>query len=677
MKQLLHILAISACLASCNVVSEFELPGLISDGMVLQQNAQVKLWGRALPGTQVRLSTDWDISTSAITLPDSTWEITLSTLGASNTRHSVTISAPDTSVTIRDILFGEVWIAAGQSNLEMPLKGWNNDSVEGAQAALRAANDSLLRFYNVQRKISVTEEPTSGERWQICTPNNATNFSAAAFFCACMLRDSLNIPVGVISANYGGARCEAWISSDALRNDEDFGAVIANTEHIINETRQHQEWLSTLNSINIMPTKENTDPLKSINVGDEYVTSNDVRYEEWDSIQVPCIWEHTPEVGEFDGIIWFANTVRIPQSWTGKNIKIHLGAIDDRDRVYVNGVMVGEHSHDGYYNVERVYTIPPAITRSRTLRIAVRITDSGGLGGFMDNDDCLYLECGKRQKNISGIWHYRIAGEFYNDKLALFDLRNTPFDTRSLPENRINCNTPSVIYNGMIAPIRRYTVAGVMWYQGESNVGKSFQYERLCRILFSNWRKAFGSPNMPFYVVQLAPWKYSGENNRECAYIREAQRRAVAYTPNTYLISTLDLGSPENIHLTKKRDVGERTALRILRNTYNRKLTDAGPELANVSTAGPLLILSFSNSEGLYIDSSKPNQFEVAGDDGQYFYATALAQDEQITLFSHAVPAPISVRYAFRNCSQATLFNGAGLPAPSFSSSKSKPVEKH
>ena len=668
MKRIIAISALAAMLSACQGESGLKLSPVFADGMILKQQSLVTLSGNALPGRQVAFAADWGISVSAVADVDTRWSVEIPVPPADFKPHEIVFETNDTTIIIRNVMFGEVWLASGQSNMEMPLSGWPTDSIQYSAESIAASADSLLRFFTVDKRISLQPEIDTPGRWVNASPATAGQFSATAYFFARMLRDSLQVPVGILSAYWGGTPIEAWIRSECLADDVDFASRVTSPKQAAEELNAHFEWLASLPNISTKTTPEGDDPLTSICVGDEYVSQAEFKYDDWDEMNLPGYWE-TDSLGEFDGIVWFVKTVNIPDAWLNKELTMYLGAIDDRDVTYVNGIQIGTHHSATDYNVPRIYKIPASLTKRSQLTIAVRVLDSTGNGGFTGCDGGMRIERNAKDKlPINGPWKYRVAGEFYADNLAIFDLSQNQFASHPRPTMPLTVNTATVLFNAMIYPLSGVPVSGVIWYQGEANVGRANQYARLMERLADSWHMTFNDNNLPFLFAQIAPWSYSDPDGASSANIREAQRRAADKINGAAMISTLDLGSPLTIHPCYKKPVGERLAQLALKQVYgNDSITALGPVLSKAEAAGQLFVLEFDNADGLHIDFDKPNLFEIAGDDGEYYTATALAKGNKVTLFSHAVPKPVAVRYAHKNYVDATLFNGAGLPAPSFS----------
>jgi len=442
-------------------------------------------------------------------------------------------------------------------------------------------------------------------------------------------------------------------------------AVLANCPDGIDDTLFGQK-------IDISINEDNIDPLIDIDLFDNQCSSPDLSDDTWEEILLPNYIEKI--LGSFDGVVWFRKAVEIPKSWIGKDLILSLGPIDDRDAVWFNGTKIGETAEHGKWTENRIYTIDGKLVTQEKNIFSIRVLDTGGRGGIYGDASLLKIYPVNSEKtalSLAGEWKYKIVAELMNNNLYVFELNKTDFNLRPQRSITIDQNTPSVLFNGMIAPIVAYKIKGAIWYQGESNVGSANQYTKMMETLISNWRRSFNIENFPFYFVQIAPYKYSNPQNSESAWLREAQRR-ILNTENTGMVVTLDVGNVENIHPADKISVGERLALWALAKNYGIDVEYSGPRFNDKFTVRKNeLTVEFDYAEnGFIIKNETPNQFEIAGENGVYYPATALIYGNSIILSSPKVENPVNARYAFTNGSTATLFNSSGLPASSFTTEK-------
>jgi sialate O-acetylesterase len=240
-----------------------------------------------------------------------------------------------------------------------------------------------------------------------------------------------------------------------------------------------------------------------------------------------------------------------------------------------------------------------------------------------------------------------------------------PFYSRPAIAMPVSPQSATMLYNGMIAPLVPYTVRGVIWYQGESNTNKPHLYRSLFPAMIRDWRKKFVNPGMPFYFVQIAPYEYGARVHSEL--LREAQLMSLSLD-HTGMAVTLDIGNTKNIHPANKQAVGERLARWAFAKTYRYNLAYSGPLPYTTKVRNDRIILTMKNAERglkLMLREGK-NGFQVAGGDRKFVDANVKVERYRLVVSSPEVPHPVAVRYAFSNTSEATLFNSAGLPAPSF-----------
>ncbi|MCH2203741.1 MAG: sialate O-acetylesterase [Fuerstiella sp.] len=222
---------------------------------------------------------------------------------------------------------------------------------------------------------------------------------------------------------------------------------------------------------------------------------------------------------------------------------------------------------------------------------------------------------------------------------------------------------PTRLYNGMIHPLRRYTIKGVVWYQGEGNTSRAAKYRDLFSTMIQQWRRAFQS-DFPFYFVQISPFSYEGVN---AAYLREAQLETLSL-PGTGMAVTMDIGNVTDIHPKNKQEVGRRLALWALAKNYSRPNVYSGPNFrsAMFQDGQARLRFDYADSGLMTSDGKAPGHFEIAGVDQHFHPATAVINGSELIISAEQVSEPKAVRYAFTSNAQPNLINGEGLPASSF-----------
>jgi len=651
-------------LIGCRTSSNLSLPSLIGDNMLLQQKTNAKIWGTATPGHKISVSASWNSNGEALSGEDGKWSVTLPTPEAGGP-YTITISGRDTSIIVSNVLIGEVWFCSGQSNMEMPLAGWPpNDTIMHSATAISSASIPEIRLFNVQKRISGEPVDDCAGRWEVCTPATVQQFSATAFFFGNKLYTELHVPIGLIESAWGGTPSESWTSSEALGKTGEFISEIKAIKESAPLQAGYQVWLDAHKQVEIKPAGDSQ--WKDISFNDENIPVSEFNDTEWPVMVLPTLFEKV--VGEFDGAVWFRKSVEIPESLTGKDLILSLGPIDDMDRTYFNGELVGSIEMSGLWQAERSYEIPASLVRTGGNVISIRVLDTQGGGGIYGTPGKmkLFLKNDPKQLfSLSGDWKYQPIAEYIGNKFYVYDISKNEFQGKKRPVN-LGPGTPSVLFNGMVNPVLSYQIKGAIWYQGEANVGREDQYAKIFPAMIRNWREAWGIEDFPFYFVQIAPYIYSGVDSTESAFLREAQESALKL-PRTGMAVTLDIATVMNIHPPFKQEVGDRLALLALNNDYGMSIQCTGPVYKSMSVNDGTIKLLFENADdGLIAKSGKLKEFEIAGKEGRYFKADARIVNNEVQVSSPLVREPVSVRYCWRNGAEGSLFNKAGLTAWQF-----------
>jgi sialate O-acetylesterase len=249
---------------------------------------------------------------------------------------------------------------------------------------------------------------------------------------------------------------------------------------------------------------------------------------------------------------------------------------------------------------------------------------------------------------LAGAWRYRAS-------LPLDPVNRPPADYANTPI------APGALYNGMIAPLLPYSIRGVIWYQGEANVGREQQYRTLFPALIAGWRRAWGEGDFPFLFVQIAPFKDMTPE------IREAQLLTWQHTPNTAMAVTIDCGDAGDIHPAHKQPMGARLALAARALAYGEALEYSGPVFQSMRREDRRVILSFTHVDGGLVAKDRPlTGFTIAGADKLFHPAHAAIEGDTVVVSADEVPQPAAVRYGWANVPEGNLFNASGLPASPF-----------
>jgi sialate O-acetylesterase len=312
--------------------------------------------------------------------------------------------------------------------------------------------------------------------------------------------------------------------------------------------------------------------------------------------------------------------------------------------------------------VPRKYVVPGSLVRSGKNLIAVRVFDSAGEGGFSRGGAMSIGPAGGGESEVMslrGVWDYKV-------ELAL-EPKHPDWGTRPEAVGVGNQNNPSVLYNAMIAPLVPFAIRGVVWYQGESNAGRAYQYRTLFPIMIRDWRKAWGSA-FPFYFVQLANWHaHKAEpDESDWAELREAQMMTLR-EPQTGMAVIIDVGDEVELHPRNKLDVGRRLAAWALAETYGQKATPSGPLFDRFTIEGDKVRIHFKYGAGLKTSDGGPVKgFAIAGEDRRFVWADARIEGDTVVVSSPGISKPVAVRYGWADNPIANLYNRAGLPASPF-----------
>ncbi len=643
----LILLLVSAIISCKTEQKPLKLAPVFTDNMVLQANKPVNIWGTATPGSKI-IVTVRNQAKSIVADKSGKWLLTLNpeTYGDAG---GIIIKSSKEQVELNNVLFGEVWICSGQSNMEMPLvSNWsfvNNRSQEVADAA----KYSEIRLFTVSKNIAFQPIDTiSTQGWQICDTNSVKDFSASAYFFGRELYRELKVPIGLIHTSWGGTVAEAWTSKNSLLKTTDFAeeaAYISGLAGSRDSLQKKYEADMKILDVEIMEADPGFESEEAI------FADIDLDDSDWMRIDLPKMWEET-ELGNYDGSTWFRKAINLSADEAKSEFTLCYGAPDDYDEAWVNGVKVGENK---VWNELRKYKIPEGVIKEGKNIITLRVYDYTGGGGFMGvaDDFKLILGTGKSIPIAQG-W---VAKKGFDFK-----------DIKTRPVSLNDPNQPTVLFNAMINPLLSLTFQGAIWYQGESNAGRAFQYRELFKTMITDWRENFNNGDFPFYFVQLANYLPGNSQPVEdtWAELREAQTMALEL-PNTGMAVTIDIGDALDIHPGNKQDVGKRLALNALAKTYQKSVKYMGPLYQNHKIAGKKIELEFNFSEGLKTsDNKKLKGFSIAGNDSVFVWADAEIVGDKVIVSSIKVEKPIAVRYAWSANPECNLTNISGLPASPF-----------
>jgi len=653
----------------CSVSQEsmkLSLPSIFGNNMVLQRNREVPFWGTGIPGTKVILKTGWGKNLKTRVNDKGEWHCKVKTPQAGGP-YTMDIEGEDTKYSFSNVLIGEVWLCSGQSNMEMPVQGWPpSDTVNHAEQEIKNAHYPSLRLFTVKRAISVNPQNDCQGEWISCSPENIRNFSATAYFFGRKIHTTLGIPVGLIHSSWGGTPAEAWTAKSCLQEMGDFRKAIDQLNSIEPEIKSFYQWLSTLEKVD-MSDKTGANIWQDLDFNDLHYSAVDINTVDWPEMDLPVLWEQTG-MGEFDGMVWFRKEVHLPETWLGRDLMIELGPIDDMDRTYVNGHYLGGYEKQGFWQTPRIYRVKSEENTLPDIIIAVRVLDTQGGGGIYGKAaDMKIYPVGSKQDTLSlaGTWKYLPVAEYINNIFYIYGKGEKSYAARPSLSLPLTSNTPTLLYNAMIHPLCPFSLRGVIWYQGEANVDRPYQYRTLFPLMITCWRNKWDQGDFPFYYVQIAPYEY-GENSKS-QLLREAQLQTLSL-PHTGMVVITDIGNPRNIHPGNKQDVGKRLAKWALAKDYGYEdMVYSGPLYESMEVENQKIRLHFDHcGSGLQVQGDALNSFTIAGEDRKFYPARAEIENNTVVVWSPAVAKPAAVRFGWSNTPEPNLFNQEGLPASPF-----------
>jgi len=610
--------------------------------MVLQRDIELPVWGTARPGSVVTVALAGQ-SAEARVGAHGEWQVRLAPMAAGGPYEMVIEG--DEVMRFSDVLIGEVWLASGQSNMAMPLAGWGR--ILDYETEIARADYPEIRLFQVER--ATASKPLAGVDgvWRRCSPEAVAEFSSTAYFFARRVHRETGLPIGILHSSWGGTVAEAWTSAETLEAMADF-------REAAREIRTRTpEQAAALRAMFVAAQGERAVAVRErdrgLAHGKTLWAAADLESSDWSSMTLPGKWEDAgiPDLVNLDGVVWFRSEVEIPESWANQDLRLSLGPIDDADETFFNGTRIGASES---WDAPRTYRVPAALVRAGRNSIAVRVIDVYLGGGFSGEAADLRLEGPDGDElPLAGPWAYRVGLEL-----------------EPLPPSPDDPNQPTVLYNGMIKPLAPYALRGVLWYQGESNSSRAFQYRSLFPALIHDWRATWGESELPFYFVQLAAFEPGLIEQNKWPELREAQLMALSL-PETGMAVAIDIGNPRDVHPKNKQEVGNRLARLALRRIYGREIADSGPIYRGMIAEGSQLRLTFDHTEGgLEAKGGALRGFTVAGEDREFHPAEARIEAGTVVVWSEAVPEPKASRYGWADSPDCNLYNSSGLPASPF-----------
>jgi len=662
------ILLVLTLFTALTAHAEVSLPAIISHHMVLQKSASVPLWGHADPGESVSVALNGQTVTTTGSA-DGKWRVFLDLENSPIGPFELTVQGKNQLV-ITDVVVGEVWLAGGQSNM-----AWSLRDGEKCAAETLASPSPHVREFTVTLVSSAEPLDDCKGVWKVASPNTVGAFSAVGYYFARMMSKEIGVPVGIINTAWSGTPIEGWMSDAALDASPDLKA---GKEKRIAVFDQHPAKRQAFAQA-FAKWARDTSREDSSAAAAAPLAAPEISPEGWSPVKLP---------GELpgSGVFWLRRTVDLPPGAANGGVNLILGAFDGFDQVYWNGELLvatdwKDFPGSGYERRPPLYLVRNGNAREGENTISLRVYAPWGPVRFNGP-----LRLGN--VDLAGEWLLRNEKEF--PPLNPAALANAPRPPQVLPSL---AERPSALFNGVMNPLSHYGLRGFLWYQGESNVPRAWQYRTAFPLFIADLRQRWGRGDLPFYFCQLAEFQQKSATPGESAWaeLREAQTTALKM-PNTGQAILLGTGEAADIHPRNKKDVGERLARLALAKTYGQAIPFSGPVFASAHRDGKTIRVKFTHADGGIVAAplsathdlrsaagetapltrnspgSELEGFALCGSDKKWHWADAKIDRDLVIVSSPHVPSPVAVRYAWADNPTGNLTNASGLPAGPFRS---------
>jgi sialate O-acetylesterase len=635
MKTPFHVLFV---LLYTNAFSQLHLSSIFNDHMILQRDKPVKIWGGAKAGDEINvlLAT---VKGTAIADKNGKWMITLPAFPAGGP-YTLSVKTKKEIKIFTDVLFGEVWLCSGQSNMQFRLRQAMNAKYE-----LHRANNPLIRQVSVPNKLSYKpEEFIDSAEWVLSTPETTSEFTAVGYFFARDIYEQIHVPIGLIYDNWGGSNVESWISKNDMMGSDDLKEY---AKQMPDNWEQTNARVEKQLSITLIKNNHGVKP----DVNEENILKSDYSFSGWMPSSAPgdLDWNGLPA---YRGEAYMMKVIMVDSIQTRLASVLSLGTNDIRFTIFLNGKQLPITADKNI-----LISLPPDTWKEGKNILLVKIGNQPLQDlmtlGIHGNADLVYVDFDGERISLA------------DEKWEMMPLLDKPHHFMQWMNNE-----GTIIYNAMIHPIIPFSIRGVLWYQGEANVDHAYEYGRTFPLMIKSWRKEWND-EFPFLFVQLASFGSNESSNagNKWAEIRESQTKTLSL-PKTGMAVTTDVGEAKDVHPKNKQDVGYRLAAIALNDVYNIPQTCNGPVYKSVSFSSGKAILSFTSiGKGLSVKNKYAALvgFEIAGADRKFYFAHAEVRGNQIEVSADSVTNPVAVRYGWSNAPvDINLFNIDGFPASPF-----------
>lgn len=636
-KQLLFLFF--TMISTFNLMAQVRFARLFSDHAVLQRQKPIPVWGWANPNDVVIVTLAGQ-TLQATADSSGKWQLQFTALEAGG---PYTLSATTASGKTErsDLLIGDVWLCSGQSNMEFSVAQSDNFAQEQ-----KNADFPQIRHFRVEHEVSLSpEKDLLDGSWNVCDPTTVGGFTAVGFFFARQVFQETGVPIGLLHASWGGSQVEGWISKEAMLSSDDLREYGQNlplnwADADLRLDRSIKKKL--LGSADANPTTED----------ERRYLQGDYDFSGWLTADPMWQWDWKG-IWAWRGNGFMGKIVDIPAEMTTQMTTLGLADHFSYTEIYINGKQVAS----GVFKGTRKILIEANTWKPGPNKLMVkmnRIIEPEWYGlGLTGSENDLF-----------------VATDLQKISLAGSDWKLMPSFAESHQFAHSSNNVGTAIYNAMIAPLIPYGIRGALWYQGETNAGRSYQYRRTFPLMIEDWRARW-KEEFPFYFVQLSsygPYQDSNEGSG-WAELREAQTMTLSL-PKTGMAVTVDIGNPKDVHPSNKQDVGKRLAANALKFVYQKEVLECGPMFESARFDRDRAVLNFRFVGGGLQVKDKFGYlkgFEIAGEDHVFYYAKARIDGDKVVVDHPKGMRPVAVRYAWSNSPiDANLFNVEGFPACPF-----------
>jgi len=677
LRRCLIISVAAASICQTSLRADVTLPAIISDHMVLQKGSDIRIWGKADPEEKVKVSlagSEKETTTGA----DGRWEVKLNLSEKAPGPHELNVEGKN-RLSVKDVLIGEVWLCSGQSNMELRLYHSLN-----SEAEIAVSDNPMLREFRVDKNSSSTPVDEAKGKWIVATKTTSQDFGGVSYYFGKTLQKALNVPVGLVRAAWGGASIEAWMSAEALAKDEALRAgsdVVTklNDGFPAQEKAYYDEYIAWEKKYG-----------RQDRAGDPMAfAARDIDESDWKKVSLPG---ELSALGLPDsGAVWFRRKIDFTEDMARDGYMVIMpGYINGYHEVYWDGEKISGSTTPStdYPGAKALYRISQSAKIAPGPHVlALRVFQPVGKSKVEGKAGAMSLT--PMDYPLNGEWLAKV-------EFTLPELEKTAAAERPRPPRKppLVHHVASQLYNGMIAPLVPYGIRGAIWYQGETNAGRSIQYHTSFPLMIQDWRQRWGRGDFPFYFCQLANYgpKTDQPEDSGWAELIEAQQQTLRL-PATGMAVLIDTGMTEDIHPLNRKDQGERLGAAALAQTYGVDVPHTGPLFASMAREGNAIRIHFKNAEDglearplpethilryqartkaitaplkLPSPGSEVQGFAICGEDRVWKWAQAKIDGKDVIVSSPEVPQPVAVRYAWAGNPTCNLYGRNGFPASPF-----------